>query len=188
MSNLLGKSFKYYRFYYSIFSLLNLAALLYFQFTIYSPAFWKISGLLQFIFLLTGATGLFIMILCMRKYFSHVTGIKAFSRGLHQKSVLRTDGLHSYTRHPLYFGTLLCIWSFCLLFPFWSNLVACGLISVYTIAGIHIEERKLINEFGESYRSYARKVPKLIPRLFVMRTKIRHTFPETAQRIRFIED
>lgn len=104
-----------------------------------------------------------IMLACVKKYFSAVSGIKAFSRERSSGAVLQTEGLHSYTRHPLYFGTLLFIWSLFLLFPLLSNLISCCLISGYTVAGIYLEERKLIIEFGEGYKDYARKVPMLIP-------------------------
>jgi len=34
---------------------------------------------------------------------------------------------------------------------------------LYTLIGIHFEERKLVEEFGQSYISYSRQVPKIIP-------------------------
>ncbi|MBC7828842.1 MAG: isoprenylcysteine carboxylmethyltransferase family protein [Chitinophagaceae bacterium] len=176
---LLGRSFRYYRFFYSFFAFLNLVLLLYFQFAINSPALWKVSGLLQLTSLATGLSGLVIMLSCIRKYFSVVTGIKAFAREKNQVAILQTGGLHKYTRHPLYFGTLVFIWSFFLLFPLVNNLIACGVISVYTLVGIHIEERKLINEFGESYKLYTRRVPRLIPRFPGRRHKLGQSFQET---------
>lgn len=180
MRRLFGKSFRFYRFYYSVFSMISLGILLYFQFTIHSAALWKITGLLRFMALVTAMAGVIIMMACMRKYIASVSGLKAFSGKKHTASVLQTEGLHSYTRHPLYFGTLIFIWSLFLLVPLWSNLIVCTLISIYTITGIHIEERKLIIEFGDCYKTYSRKVPMLIPRFIVRRTKTRHSFPETV--------
>lgn len=119
------------------------------------------------------------MIACVRKYFSVVTGIKAFA----QKSCvsrLQTGGLHSYTRHPLYFGTLLFIWNLFLLFPSLGNLISCCIISIYTVVGIRIEERKLVAEFGDGYTEYSRKVPMLIPRFFMKRSKLSPSFPNTV--------
>lgn len=164
MSTLFGKSFRYYRFFYCVFAILNLAVIVYFQFTVKSPPLWKGGGLLRFIAFITASAGLIIMLACMRKYFFSISGVSAFSRRKGDASVLKTDGLHSWMRHPLYFGTLVFIWSFFLLYPLWSTLAACCIISVYTIAGIRIEERKLMIEFGDRYKAYAGKVPMLIPR------------------------
>jgi protein-S-isoprenylcysteine O-methyltransferase Ste14 len=119
------------------------------------------------------------MLACSKKYFSVVTGIKAFS---HKKvnPVLQTGGLHSYTRHPLYLGTLLFIWSLFLIFPTLSNLVSCCLVSFYTLVGIHIEERKLIIEFGEQYKDYTRKVPMLLPLSFLKRSRMHPSLSKTV--------
>ena len=88
------------------------------------------------------------MVTCLRKYFRAVSGIKTFAHE-NQIPVLQTAGLHSLVRHPLYLGTLIFIWSIFFLVPLWSNLIACGIITIYTVAGIHFEERKLIKEFKE---------------------------------------
>jgi len=68
-------------------------------------------------------------------------------------------------RHPLYSGTLLTIWSLLLIFPLLSNLLACLVITVYILIGIQLEEKKLLLDFGEDYRSYASSVPMLIPNI-----------------------
>jgi protein-S-isoprenylcysteine O-methyltransferase Ste14 len=141
---------------------------------------WTGTVALTLIALLIGISGISIMLACMKKYFFPVTGIQAFSHRNSSTPVLQTGGLHRYTRHPLYFGTLLFIWSLFLIFPFLSNLISCCLISVYTIAGIHIEERKLIAEYGQEYKEYARKVPMLLPHSFAGRSRMR-SLPETVQ-------
>ena len=180
INRILGKSFRFYRFYYSIFATANLTGILYFQFTIESPILWKSSVLFEFFAWVTCIAGLSIMLACMRKYFNSVTGINSFSRNKSGSRVLETEGLHRYTRHPLYLGTLIFIWGFFLLVPNWSNLITCCLVSIYTVAGIFIEEQKLVMEFGECYTTYARKVPMLIPRFFLRRGPIHQSFHETA--------
>ena len=178
MQKLLGNSFRLYRFYYSVFATVTLVCLIYFQYNMRSSLLWKGAGFHNLIACWTAVSGILIMLECMGKYFLFVSGINAFSRKKSTGSTLETGGLHSYTRHPLYFGTLLFIWSLFFLFPFWSNLIVCALITIYTIIGIRIEERKLIIEFGENYANYSSQVPMLIPRLFTRRT--RQSFPETV--------
>ena len=180
IQKILGKSFRFYRFFYSVFATVSLVFLIYFQYNIRSSLLWTGSVFLNLIAYSSAASGILIMLVCMRKYFNFVSGINAFSSQNSAVSILKTGGMHSYTRHPLYFGTLLFIWSLFLLFPLWSNLLVCVLITAYTIIGIRIEERKLIIEFGEKYTDYSSQVPMLIPRLFSRRKNVRHQFPETV--------
>jgi protein-S-isoprenylcysteine O-methyltransferase Ste14 len=77
--------------------------------------------------------------------------------------VLELGGWHRYVRHPLYFGTLLFVWSLFFIFPTWGNLIACVIITAYTLAGTVLEERKLVMQFGKDYVDYKRRVPMIIP-------------------------
>ena len=179
MSRLLGRSFRFYRFYYSVFATLSVLFLVYFLVTMETPRIFKLSGILKSVSLIVGIAGIAIMIACVKKYFSVVTGIKAFAEKS-SVSLLQTGGLHSYTRHPLYLGTLLFIWNLFVLFPSLGNLISCSIMSIYTVVGIRIEERKLVAEFGESYTAYRRKVPMLFPRFFLKRSGLSHSFPKAV--------
>jgi len=69
--------------------------------------------------------------------------------------------LHRFVRHPWYALLLLILWT--------RDMDAAGLlvavlISAYLVVGSHLEERKLVMMFGESYERYREKVPGLIPR------------------------
>jgi protein-S-isoprenylcysteine O-methyltransferase Ste14 len=77
--------------------------------------------------------------------------------------VLELTGIHTYVRHPLYLGTLATLWSVFLFFPLLNNLIACLAITVYTLIGIRLEERKLLRIFGRQYADYRRHTPMLIP-------------------------
>jgi len=72
-------------------------------------------------------------------------------------------GLYRFVRHPIYTCMLLITW----LFPFMSwNVLAIALgVTIYNIIGAHLEERKLLLEFGEDYLVYRRKTPFMIPGL-----------------------
>jgi protein-S-isoprenylcysteine O-methyltransferase Ste14 len=75
----------------------------------------------------------------------------------------RTPGLYSLVRHPLYIGWMIAFWAT----PTMSagHLLFAGLMTAYMLVAIPIEERDLIQVFGDRYRSYRRSVPALIPGL-----------------------
>jgi protein-S-isoprenylcysteine O-methyltransferase Ste14 len=76
---------------------------------------------------------------------------------------LEVGGLHKYVRHPLYLGTFMFIWGLFLIFPWWSGLIACVIITGYTLIAIKYEEQKLLLEFGKEYETYKSKVPMILP-------------------------
>lgn len=171
MRRLLGSSFRFYRFGYSVFATISLAAILSFQFTMSTLFLWQPAVLVFYIGVLVAATGLAIMMLCMRKYLLAITGVRVFLNKVQSAPVLQTSGLHRFTRHPLYLGTLLFIWGIFLISPRASNLICCMAMSIYTIAGIVFEEKKLVIQFGEDYTRYASEVPRLMPRFSARRAK-----------------
>ncbi|MAT65998.1 MAG: hypothetical protein CMN57_10175 [Gammaproteobacteria bacterium] len=69
--------------------------------------------------------------------------------------------LHRHVRHPWYSLGLVILWTRDMP-P--ALLVTAVCITIYLLVGIRLEERKLIDEFGERYREYRRRVPALIPR------------------------
>lgn len=83
------------------------------------------------------------------------------------KGQLVTKGIFRYIRHPHY--TSLLIIGFGLAFFFYS--LAALLVAVITIPimilSILDEEKLLIKQYGEEYKSYMKKVPwRVIPKLF----------------------
>ncbi len=158
-----GKAYHYYRLFYTLFAAFSLAALLYYQLTIPSKKTFEQSLLLTIGGWLLSAIGLGLMLVCIRKYFMSLSGLKSLFQES-PASELMITGVHRYMRHPLYLGTFLFIWGLWILFPTYSLLVANLVITGYTLFAIRLEEDKLVAEFGETYRKYQEAVPKLIPR------------------------
>lgn len=71
------------------------------------------------------------------------------------------SGPYRWVRHPLYFFTLLLIWSCPDLTT--DRLFFNVLWSAWIYVGTVLEERDLVAEFGDTYRRYQRRVPMLIP-------------------------
>src|SRR5262245_28546359 len=80
-----------------------------------------------------------------------------------QPASFTTPLFYRWIRHPLYFGFMIAFWSAPpmsvghLLFS-----IGC---TAYIFIGIFFEERDLVAEFGERYRSYQRSVGMVFPRL-----------------------
>jgi methanethiol S-methyltransferase len=156
-------NFKYYRFIYSIFALTGLTALILYQLGIKSiPLFQKIP-FVQIGGSVISLAGLFIMGLCIVNYFSQVSGVRSLTGDENELKPIQKN-IHKHVRHPLYMGTFLFIWGLLPVFPVLSLLITNFIITVYTLIGIQFEEKKLVSEFGDSYKVYQKTVPKIIPR------------------------
>lgn len=77
---------------------------------------------------------------------------------------LVTTGFYRFVRHPLYSFSFVLLW----LMPWmsWNLLALCAGFSLYMLAGIWFEERKLAAEFGPAYTEYRRRTKMLIPGVF----------------------
>ena len=72
------------------------------------------------------------------------------------------SGVFKFTRHPWYLGSFLAIWTIFREYPS-PLLVAAMILSVYLVVGTLLEERKIILEYGHSYRRYQQQVSMLFP-------------------------
>lgn len=83
--------------------------------------------------------------------------------GRSQPAQLVTSGFYRYVRHPIYTFSFLLIW----LLPVvtWNLLGLMIGLTLYTLVGTLLEERKLADEFGEAYAEYRRKTPMVIPKI-----------------------
>jgi methanethiol S-methyltransferase len=82
--------------------------------------------------------------------------------GLTERELV-TTGVYGIVRHPLYVAGLI-------IFTFSPNISVNGLTitvlaDLYFLFGMFIEERRFLKIFGDQYREYMAKVPRMIPRL-----------------------
>ena len=73
----------------------------------------------------------------------------------------RLVGLYRVVRHPLMLGFLIAFWATPTMTV--GHLFFAIMTTAYIIMGVAIEERDLVHEFGDRYRSYRKQVPAIIP-------------------------
>jgi protein-S-isoprenylcysteine O-methyltransferase Ste14 len=159
LEKFLRLSTKGYRKGYNLLNLVALIFLLMMLYSIPSPLLYATNAAAEIIGILGVIAGIIMMVLSVRNY--DLIAFFGFRNGT--RMPLRINGLHKYIRHPLYTGTILLMIGICIAFPYVKNGLFLILSIIYIVIGIHYEEKKLVVWFGEEYKSYQRKVKKLIP-------------------------
>ena len=92
--------------------------------------------------------------------------LRAYASGYVTKNTeLTTTGPYAYTRNPLYLGSMLIAFGFAVAaHSWWTALALAILFTLIYLPTVHSEEAFLRERFSE-YDEYAKRVPRLIPRL-----------------------
>ena len=78
---------------------------------------------------------------------------------------LVTRGPYQWIRHPFYTACFIGLVSGSLAMANWLILLVGGVVMGFLVARIPIEERKLMDRFGDEYRDLMRRTGRFIPRL-----------------------
>ena len=117
------------------------------------------SSILGLFFIIFGLPTVFLAYGTLWRYYSSTLII----REDHQ---LIQHGIYKYVRHPIYSGTILVFLAIPLCLASLYGFATMALVIPLFLNRIKIEEKLLIEEFGEEYERYKETSRKLIPYLF----------------------
>ena len=168
MRGRLGETFRFYRLAYNCLSVITLVPVLIYTYAIQGEPRFRWEGALVLVqFGLVLIAGL-LFLLGMRHYdMRQFLGLRGLKGGqpegctvITEDCRLDTTGILGVTRHPWYLGGILIVWARDLDI---SAIITNGIISGYFVVGAFLEERKLVRQYREDYRSYQRTVSMLFP-------------------------
>lgn len=162
----LGPRFRFYRLAYNTVAAVTLVPVVLLAVAVRTPPRFDWSGGWRGLQVAMLAVSAIFFVLGMRRYdLGQLAGwqqlrSRVLGQGMTASGGLETGGVLAVVRHPMYFATSLLIWAR----PLDSSaLVVNSVLSLYLVVGTHLEERRLVAEFGEAYRAYQRRVPMLLP-------------------------
>jgi methanethiol S-methyltransferase len=167
-----GAAFRWYRLFYNTTAVLTLVPVIIYSQSLKTSPFLVWAGwsrVVQFLMVAT-ATGLFLA--GSRRYdLRQFLGLRRIGEenvclALSESCELKKTGVLGVIRHPWYVGGMLLVWARDLdLSAGITNLVLTG----YFVLGAVLEERKLVQGFGEAYRRYQKEVSMFFPWKSIMR-------------------
>lgn len=160
----LGPKFIWYRLLYSLFATIQFLGIFVFTGTLQEIPIFAAFPLASYFGYMLATFGTIILVKSFQKLspfeFIGFSPSDEFTKA----DRLVVSGLHAYVRHPIYSALILIFVGYSLVQPMPSSLVHLGMLIIYLPIGIYLEEKKLIEKFGQAYIDYKKKIPALIPR------------------------
>ena len=162
----MGSNYRFYRVIFNLISILTLIPVAFYAYSVQTPAIFQWHGYMRLGQLLILGLAVWFFIRGGRHYdIRQVIGIKQIREGTADMAItdtgeLDTSGVLGMTRHPWYLATMLLIWARQMDV---SAIIINVILTAYLIVGTYLEEKKLVREFGETYRNYQKNVSMLIP-------------------------
>ncbi len=166
IQNRLGSKYRFYRLFFNLTAILTLIPVVLFASSVRTRVIFEWSGYARIGQVLLLAIAMLLFCLGGRHYDARqLLGIKQIRDGnasklISAKNEFDSSGILGITRHPWYLAVILLIWVRQMDI---SVIIVNIILTAYLIVGTHLEEKKLIREFGEKYLTYQKQVSMLIP-------------------------
>lgn len=153
-----------YRLLFNVIAILLLLPLLWLTYGIEAEPLWRWSGVAGWL-----ADGLALLAIMAFFWTSRFYDSGEFlgtsqwrgrERRVEEQEHLRISPLHRHVRHPWYLLALLLLWSRDMNAPL---LITVIMATLYFVIGSRLEERKLLDYYGEAYARYRQRVPAIFP-------------------------
>jgi protein-S-isoprenylcysteine O-methyltransferase Ste14 len=163
-----GTRFRFYRLVFNGVSVVTIIPLFLYERSIREQLIFRWEGILIPVQVMLLAIAVLLFIFGGRHYdMLQFLGLRQIRDGtshgaLTESGRLDTTGILGFTRHPWYLAAILFVWAG--YGPLYlSTLITKIILTVYLVVGTHLEEQKLLMEYGEEYRRYQKQVPMLVP-------------------------
>ncbi len=161
----LGGAWRFYRLFFNAFALVTLIPLVLYSRSLVGPPLLRWQGLLLGVRYGLVACGVLLFLAGGRHYslrqfigISQLRGARA--GGLADGGGIDSTGVLGLVRHPWYTGLVLLLWARDLDAV---SLVVNAVLTAYVVVGTILEERKLVDEFGDGYARYREQVSMFLP-------------------------
>jgi len=166
LRSILGNGFRFYRLFFNFVALVGLVPVVLYSRSVKGEMLYAWDGYLVILKWALIAAGVLLFVAGSRHYdMLQFLGVRQALAGarhtlINKSGELDTTGVLGLIRHPYYTATILLFWSGDL---DTTDLVINVVVTVYVVIGTWLEERKLVHEFGDSYRDYQRRVSMFVP-------------------------
>lgn len=162
LAKTLGSSFKWYRLFYSLFSIGFFCGIVYQCLFIPVRVLLTPEPILTYFGYSLATLGTIIALKASKQIsLSSFLAIEPLTDS--KPTLLVIEGWYARMRHPLYAGILLIFGGYFLISGSYSAIIHLGCLIFYLPFGIYFEEQNLVELFEDQYRVYRKKVPALFP-------------------------
>jgi protein-S-isoprenylcysteine O-methyltransferase Ste14 len=157
--------------------------LLFWQWRPITTVVWQVTNPTLAMFLLALSLAGWVIVLVSTLLINHfeLFGLQQVTHNLSGRTAaaptFKTPGFYRFVRHPIYLGFIIAFWAIPVMTL--GHLLFAAVTSAYIFVGIFLEERDLVDLFGDEYRRYRERVGMVIP-LRRNATATENSRPESA--------
>ena len=160
------QKFKFYRLSYNGFALISILPVLGYSHAIQTDLVFTWKGMAMMLWALLWGGVIYLGVQGAKAYdmgyFSGLQQVLGPEPKMASLPPLSRSGILSVVRHPWYLAALIVLWIRSREI-FAATLVENLVLTLYIFIGLHLEEKKLVQLYGNTYRSYQKTVPALLP-------------------------